>query len=231
MAERLQQRAKLDGKLLVMPPWPHEDRLEQIAAADNPFVARHDLAGKTVIMYSGNHSPANPLQTLLEAIGSFKDDSKLRFLFVGGGVGKKGVEEFVRDHHLANVLCLPYQPLADLKYSLTSADVHVASLGQEMVGIVHPCKIYGAMAAGKPILFLGPSPSHIADLLEKHAIGWHVNHGDVEGMVRTIKQIQATDRSVLRDMGGRAQEILRQELSQEILRTRFCDRLQGALGL
>jgi len=50
-------------------------------------------------------------------------------------------------------------------------------------------------------------------------------------MVRTIKQIQATDRSVLRDMGGRAQEILRQELSQEILRTRFCDRLQGALGL
>jgi len=231
MAERLQQRAKLDGKLLVMPPWPNEDRLEQIAAADNPFVARHDLAGKTVIMYSGNHSPANPLQTLLEAIGSFKDDSKLRFLFVGGGVGKKGVEEFVRDHHLANVLCLPYQPLADLKYSLTSADVHVASLGQEMVGIVHPCKIYGAMAAGKPILFLGPSPSHIADLLEKHAIGWHVNHGDVEGMVRTIKQIQATDRSVLRDMGGRAQEILRQELSQEILRTRFCDRLQGALGL
>ena len=35
-----------------------------------------------------------------------------------------------------------------------------------MVGIIHPCKIYGAMAAARPILFLGPNPSHISDLLE-----------------------------------------------------------------
>jgi hypothetical protein len=33
-----------------------------------------------------------------------------------------------------------------------------------MVGIIHPCKIYGAMAAAKPILYFGPQPSHITDL-------------------------------------------------------------------
>ena len=63
-------------------------------------------------------------------------------------------------------MSLPYQPIAELKYSLTAADVHVVSLGEGMVGIIHPCKVYGAMTAGRPILFLGPRPSHVSDLLE-----------------------------------------------------------------
>jgi glycosyltransferase involved in cell wall biosynthesis len=231
MADRLRQRAALDGKLLVMPPWSHDDPVEHVLKETNPFVARHGLAGKFVIMYSGNHSPANPLQTLLQAIESFRADADLRFLFVGGGVGKKGVEQFVAERKLNNVLCLPYQPLADLKFSLTSADAHVVSLGQNMVGIVHPCKIYGAMAAGKPILFLGPRPSHVWDLLEKHAIGWHVDHGDVAGMIAAIAQIRAQHVGRLQQMGRSAQDILRRELGQEFLRGRFCDRLQESLKL
>ena len=33
------------------------------------------------------------------------------------------------------------------------------------------------MAVARPVLFLGPSPSHIADLLEHHHFGLHVRHG------------------------------------------------------
>ena len=230
MAERLKARANLEGKLLVMPPWPHENHMEPVAPADNPFIARHDLAGKFVIMYSGNHSPSNPLETLLLAAVELKDVENLRFLFVGGGVGKKAVETFVEEQRLAHALCLPYQPLADLRYSLTSADVHVVSLGKGMVGIIHPCKAYGAMAAGKPILFLGPRPSHIADLLEAHEIGWQISHGDVSGAVETIRRIMATDRDKIEAMGGKAREVLQRELSQSMLCGQFCDRLEGALG-
>ena len=182
-------------------------------------------------MYSGNHSPSNPLDTLLKAAVEFKDDPGLRFLFVGGGVGKKAVETFVATHGLANAICLPYQPLADLKYSLTSADVHVVSLGENMVGIIHPCKIYGAMAAGKPILFLGPKPSHVSDLLDAHPIGWQVSHGDVAGMARTIRSVRATDAQTLRRMGEAAQVVLKRELGQDLLCGRFCDRMEEALGM
>jgi colanic acid biosynthesis glycosyl transferase WcaI len=231
MAERLCRRANLDGRLLVMPPWPHEDQLERVPATDNPFIARNGLAGKFVIMYSGNHSPANPLQTLLEAIDCMQKEEDLRFLFVGGGTGKKGVEEFARQRNLSSMVCLPYQPLADLKYSLAAADVHVVSLGHHMAGIVHPCKIYGAMAVGKPILFLGPTPSHISDLLQKHNIGWQVNHGDVQGMTRMIRQIRATDPAVMAEMGRRAQTALQAELRQEDLCARFCLRMEQALRL
>ncbi|HUB24882.1 MAG TPA: glycosyltransferase family 4 protein [Tepidisphaeraceae bacterium] len=230
MAERLKQRADLDGKLLVMPPWPHEDRLDSIAKEANPFIAEHGLAGKFVIMYSGNHSPSNPLDTLLEAAAALREEDRLRFLFVGGGVGKKAVEEFARQRGLGNVICLPYQPLENLKYSLTAADVHVVSLGQQMAGIVHPCKIYGAMAAGIPVLFLGPSPSHISDLLEAHPIGWRVAHGDISGAIATIREIVATDPARRRQMGNAAAEVLGKDLSQSLLCGRFCDQLEWALG-
>ena len=152
-------------------------------------------------------------------------------MFIGGGVGKKAVEAFVKEHGLTNAMSLPYQPLADLRYSLTSADIHVVSLGEGMVGIIHPCKIYGAMAAGKPILFLGPQPSHVSDLLQSHPIGWHIAHGDVAGAVATIKRIRATDRATLKSMGDKAQSVLRRDLSQEFLCGIFCDRMEAALKL
>jgi hypothetical protein len=182
-------------------------------------------------MYSGNHSPSNPLKTILDAAVLLKDDAKLKFLFVGGGHGKKEVEACIRDHQLSNMLSLPYQPISELKYSLTAADVHIVSLGEGMVGIIHPCKIYGAMTAGKPILFLGPRPSHISDLLDEHPIGIHIAHGDVPAALAAItrfRQMPAEDRQA---MGMRAQEVLDQTLNQKLLSGRFCDALEKAMKI
>ena len=180
-------------------------------------------------MYSGNHSPSNPLTTLLDAAVRFKDDPGLRFLFVGGGTGKKEVEAVIREHGLTNALSLPYQPLAELRHSLSAADVHVVSLGPDMVGIIHPCKIYGAMAGGRPILYFGPRPSHITDLLDAHGFGRHVAHGDVDGAVRTIDELRRLAPADLAVMGRTAREVLSRSLAQEALCARFCDRLEAAL--
>jgi len=43
----------------------------------------------------------------------------------------------------------------------------------------------------RPVLFFGPSPSHIADLLEQHQFGLHVAHGDVGGALRAIEQLRS----------------------------------------
>jgi hypothetical protein len=217
--------------MLVMPPWPHEAHLEPLPHSENPFRAKHDLAEKFVIMYSGNHSPANPLRTLLDATLRFRDRGDLRFFFVGGGLGKKEVEAFAKEHDVKNIVSLPYQPLADLRYSLSAADVHVVSLGQDMVGIVHPCKIYGAMTVGRPILFLGPRPSHVADILEENPIGKHVPHGDVPACVAAIESFIATPLQQLKTMGDTAQRVLTQRFTQVHLCGTFCDALESALKM
>jgi colanic acid biosynthesis glycosyl transferase WcaI len=226
-------RLRLDGrrpqKVAILPPWPHEKAETPLPHADNWFRDRHGLQGKFVVMYSGNHSPANPLDTLLAATLSFKNDDSIRFAFIGGGAGKKQVTAHIARHGLTNCLDLPYQPLADLRYSLSAADAHVVSLGADMVGIIHPCKVYGSMAVGRPILFLGPKPSHVSDLLEDHQIGWHVEHNDVDGCVRTIREMKAADKLRLAQMGDRAQVALRSSLSQEILAAKLCDEVEALL--
>jgi hypothetical protein len=231
MAGRIATRGITNDKMLVMPPWPHEDRIDNLDQSNNPFRVKHNLIDKFVIMYSGNHSPANPLRTLLDATLRYKDDPALRFLFVGGGGGKKEVDALIKEHNLTNVISLPYQPLADLKYSLSAADVHIVSLGNDMVGIIHPCKIYGAMAVGRPILFLGPKPSHISDILDEHPIGWHVAHGDVTNCANAIDQARATSRDELQRMGKLASEVLGENLSQEMLCNRLCSKLEDVMQL
>ena len=230
MAARLRERGVSDSKMLVMPPWPHEDHMDVVAPGENPFRKRHQLDGKFVIMYSGNHSPANPLKTLLDAAVRLKDRDDLRFLFVGGGLGKREVEACIRDNALKSAISLPYQPLSELGNSLGAADVHVVSLGDNMVGIIHPCKIYGAMAVGKPILFLGPKPSHVSDLLDAHMIGLHVSHGDVNATVAAIQTLKATPAKTLAQMGETARQVLNRQISQAILCGRLCDHLEQAFA-
>src|SRR4051794_36777483 len=61
MADRLRARGVPDSKMLVQPPWPHEEHIEDVDRASNPFRQRHGLTNdQFVVMYSGNHSPSNP---------------------------------------------------------------------------------------------------------------------------------------------------------------------------
>jgi colanic acid biosynthesis glycosyl transferase WcaI len=226
MAQRVRSRAKMDDKLVVIPPWPHQSSIAPIAHDENPFRAKHGLEGKFVIMYSGNHSPSNPLDTLIAAAKRLKDDPDIRFLLVGGGIMKKGLEAMVREENLTNIICLPYQPMEELSYSLSAADVHVVALGEKMVGIIHPCKVYGAMAVGRPILYFGPRPSHIADLLDTAPFGTRVNHGDVDGAIAAIRQLQAKTQPGRDAMGDLAQQALARAFTQETLCNRLCDGLQ-----
>jgi colanic acid biosynthesis glycosyl transferase WcaI len=231
MAERIKSRGIAESKILVLPPWSPEEHMGMIDHASNPFRLKHELAGKFVIMYSGNHSPANPLKTLLDATLHFREDESLRFFFVGGGGGKKEVDVLIAEQKLTNVISLPYQSLADLKYSLSAADIHVVSLGGDMVGIIHPCKIYGAMAIGRPILYFGPQPSHVSDILEQHAIGWHVPHGDVPAAIRAIETARATSREELTTIGKRASSVIQENNSQSVLSSRLCEALENVFHL
>ena len=226
MAERLKRKRDITDKQTLMPPWPHEDHLEVVAHSDNPFRKEHDLEDRFVIMYSGNHGFSTPISTVLQAALRLTDEKRLLFMFIGGGVGKKEVDDTIAEHGPPNVVTLPYQPLDRIKYSLSAADVHLVSVGDTVVGVVHPCKVYGAMTVQRPILLLGPDPCHVSDLVDKHRLGWHIHHGDVDGAIETIRRILATPKAELEAMGARGREIIATRLSKKTLCGRFCDVLE-----
>ncbi len=223
MLARIEKKGvDLTGRTHAMPPWPHEDEVVNVPHDQNPFRKAQGLEGKFVVMYSGNHSPANPLGTLLDAAERLKQRENLVFLFIGGGGAKRDVEARIAAG-ATNIRSLPYQPFSEIRWSLSAADVHVVSIGDEVVGIVHPCKVYGAMAVSRPILLLGPNPSHVSDLIERHRLGWHVSHGDVDGAVRVLEDMLSTPKEDLQAMGARGAMVIAGDLSRASLCNRFCD--------
>ncbi len=191
MAQRVARTGVTAGKITVIPPWSHDDVVRYDHAGRLAFRAAHNLSDKYVVMYSGNHSPCHPLDTLLEAARRLRTDPTIVFCCIGGGSEFERVQAFACAHDLANVVCLPYQPLETLSASLSAADLHVVVMGDAFTGIVHPCKPYNILAVGLPFLYIGPEQSHIADVqaqLEPARRRGTVRHGQVDALVEMIRK-------------------------------------------
>lgn len=176
-------------KILPLPPGARDHVVRYDPAGRREFRERFGLTSKYVIMYSGNHSPCHPLDTLLAAAQRLREDPRFAFCFVGGGSEFPKVEDFARANKLANIVCLPYQPQECLSASLSAADLHAVVMGDAFVGIVHPSKIYNVLALAIPVLYIGPPESHITDLAPAEAEGrWFfpARHGEAERVVRHI---------------------------------------------
>lgn len=209
-----------------LPPWPLEGYLERVEHADNPFRREHGLNGKFVVMYSGNHAIVHPLTTVLQAALRMQDCEKVVFLFIGGGVGKREVEEAIAEHQPKNIRSLPYQPLDEIKYSLSAADLHIVSMGEKMVGIVHPSKFYGAMSLAKPILLLGPKESHMGDVLREYDCGWRVDHGDVDAAEQLFRELPKMAQAEVDAKGRHGLRAIESGLSRDALCEQFGEAIE-----
>jgi hypothetical protein len=189
MRDRIVAKGIAPDKIAVIPPWSHDDEVRFDPEGRARFRTEHGLEDKFVVMYSGNHSPVHPLETLLQAAERLATEgavvSPVVFCFVGGGSEWRRIKQRTegrgqrtqdRSSPLpaprslpAPVLCLPYQPLNQLAGSLSAADLHVVVMGDAMLGLVHPCKIYNILSVGAPVLYIGPRPSHITDIMDELA--------------------------------------------------------------
>jgi glycosyltransferase involved in cell wall biosynthesis len=191
MRDRIAAKGIDPEKICIIPPWSHDDDVHFDSTGRDRFRAQHGLKEKFVVMYSGNHSPCHPLDTLLKAADLLRNDPHIHFCFVGGG------SEWNKLPSAPNILRLPYQPLAELSASLSVADLHVVVMGDPFVGLVHPCKIYNILSVGTPILYIGPQPSHVSEILAHLPSHWPsatFRHGDAEGTARLISTLSHASR-------------------------------------
>lgn len=205
MKERIEAKGIDADKILVVPPWSHDDHVKFDPVGREEFRELHQLTSKFVVMYSGNHSPCHPLETLVQAAERLADNDDVAFCFVGGGSEFHKVKERARDRNLRNVYCLPYEPIQKLSASLSAADLHVVVMGNQYVGIVHPSKIYNVLAVRRPFLYIGPSESHVSDIIKQSVADAYVSsHGDVEGVVTNILRAK---RNAIPDSAGVSEEL------------------------
>lgn len=164
-------------------------RKEPEDAAARPFqqLFRDDDNPKFRILYSGTLGRAHPIGTVLDAAEILnRNNPEIEFVFVGDGPGQERLAQERARRGLENIRFLPYQPPSRLKELMESGDVHLISMNQDAAGLLVPCKLYSALAVQRPCIFVGPSHSETAKVINDFRAGTVVPQGEPDVLARAI---------------------------------------------
>src|SRR5262249_7239606 len=114
---------------------------------------------------------------------------------VGGG--EKWTELRTLRNHGAPVAAFPYLPKDQVFALLGLADAGLVALEKPCVGLMSPSKIHGYLLCGRPLLYLGPPGSNVADAIEQYQCGWQVDEKDGMALARCLDAL-AADGAALR---------------------------------
>ena len=227
MTRYLYSRGAKKDSVKTIAVWPVMEETFTGSRMSNPFRIENEFGDRVVIMYSGNHAYVHQLDTLLEAALILKGNSRFLFVFVGGGVRKKDVTDFKNKHILKNIVQLPFQPRENIHNSLGSSDIQVVILGNGQVGYTHPNKVYGAMYIGKPILYIGPTQSHVADLIDDLEGNISVQHGESQLLAEKIDALFSMSWDEINRIGENNLIYANKNFHPEVLKQKMLDAIIG----
>lgn len=192
MAGVLERCGVAPARLHIIPNWAPAG-LEPIEAVATAGKRREwDLNGKFVVAYSGNLGRVHELLPVLDMAAELATRPDIVFLFIGGGAQRAELERAAARRQLSNVRFLPPQPRCDLHISMGVGDVHLITLRPSCAPFVFPSKLYGSAAIGRPVLFLGPVDSEIAQLVTRSSFGHAFSAHQISAAAAAI--IQLADR-------------------------------------
>jgi glycosyltransferase involved in cell wall biosynthesis len=201
MADRVLEKRVRPDRVATIPVWSRRDEIYPVNRRSNPLRQSLGFDEDTfVAMYSGNLGLAHGFDEFLEAARLLRERRDIVFLFAGGGPRVQQVRDAVEREALTSVRLLDYVPRQELHLSLSMADCHLVSLRPEMTGIVVPGKLYGAMAAARPAVFVGPVHCEPADTIRRAGCGYTIAPGDSAAVVDALTTL-AGDLNLARRMG------------------------------
>jgi len=175
----------------VIPNWaPSELQVPAAAEAIATCRAKWGLADKCIVAYSGNLGRVHEFKTILAVAARLKNQPEIAFLFIGTGAHFDGLRSAATARQLTNISFLPPVSRENLAVALAATDIQLVTLNPAFTNLVYPSKLAGALAAGRPVLFVGPARGEIAQLLTAEDCGQAVSPGDDEALAAIITQWQ-----------------------------------------
>ncbi|OZT11316.1 glycosyltransferase WbuB [Priestia aryabhattai] len=181
------------------------------------FKKKYGLENKFVFMYSGNLGLYYDLENLMTVIRKFKDRDDIAFAFIGEGSIKDKLVSYKEENDLNNVKFIPYQDKSDLIYSLNAGDVHWCLNAKGIKGVSVPSKLYGIIAAGKPIIGALEKNSEARLIIEETKCGYVTepgNYGEIESIIEDF--LGEKDSKVLAEMSERGRDYLVHNLTRDV---------------
>jgi glycosyltransferase involved in cell wall biosynthesis len=168
------------------------------------------------LLYVGNLGVGHRFETVVEAAEALGDGVHLRF--VGGGARQRELGAAVDERGLRNVELQGYVPKDEVPGLLRAADAALITLDERSLGVISPSKLHGNLAAGLPVLYVGPAGSNVDEAIERFGCGWSLRAGDVAGVVAAVGELRSPEVAAVR---RRARAAFEQAYSDEVALPRF----------
>jgi hypothetical protein len=204
----------------IIPNW---ERLSWFPATEvEPWKGYADLPveGRTVVLYLGNTGVGHRFDTVLEACTRLGDE--VLFLFIGGGARWDELADAARERRLTNVVFRGYVPKDETAAVMAGADGALITLDERSLGVMSPSKLHANLAAGLPVLYIGPAGSNVDEAISTWGVGRSLREGDVAGVVRAVRELRGDAAA-----RARSRQAFEEAYSDEAVLPAF-DRLLGA---
>ena len=153
-----------------------------------------------VLVHAGNLGFYGAWNTLVTAARNLANEG-VGLVFVGDGAQRSQVEAAAAGS--GNVRFLDFFPASKIPSVLAAADAHVITIKRGLEGVVVPSKMYGILAAGKPIVAVAPRETDAVSLGIQRGFAVAADPdrpGEVVSAVRAL----ASDPRKLKTMGEAA---------------------------
>ena len=183
------------SKLSILPNWADCQSITPMSMDNHPFRKQHDLEHRFVVMHSGNMGLTQQLNVLIDATQQDPWPASAVLLLVGDGAAKLDLIDQAKTlKHPDRVRFLPYQPREKLGESLSAGDLHIVSMHPKITGCLCPSKLYGIMAAGRPILAISDPATELAQTVNEHLLGWTCLPGQPVAIAHAVSEATHRDK-------------------------------------
>ncbi len=153
-----------------------------------------------VLLHAGNLGFYGAWDTLLTGANSLAADG-IGLVFVGDGAQRSRLE--AASANIPNVGFLPFFPAGKISSVLAAADAHLITVKRGLEGVVVPSKMYGILAAGKPIVAVAPRECDVVTLGEAKGFSISVDPDDPDAFAELVRQL-SQNRAMLDEMAKSA---------------------------
>ena len=144
---------------------------------------------KIGLLYSGSFGRAHGSSEFLE-LARYTRGTGVEFCFAGRGNRMDELKLAVSAED-TNVRFAGFAPEVELEQRLTACDLHLVSLRSEWTGTVVPSKFFGALAAGRGVVFAGSPDCAIAKWIAEHRVGWVLAPGTASTVANDLLRFAA----------------------------------------
>ncbi len=195
------------SKLVRINVWSDQEEIKPIAREANAYRREWNVGDRLLVMYSGNFGIGHDIETMADGVTQLASDPRILFAFVGGGKRKPELIDILKSRGVTGFIDAPYQPRERLDELLSAADVHLASLKNGAEGVMVPCKLYGVLAASRPVVYVGSPSGEVARVIAEEHCGAVVPCGDSARFIEAILGY-ANDRASVDADGARGRAAL-----------------------